>query len=174
MILEWNILHRVDSLTCTPKNSNHLLSPSRATMALDHRRVGLENKSGRILGIRQVYFTKICQQIWGCVNQPFAIFIHHILGQTVLWGVYLSWRPRTECSISQFFETNCTQSIFKMINRKLLAKPFKIFPKSPIRPNLQCDLWSSVWMNINGVTLQRNIKRIYFVYFFIYWFYDDL
>ena len=75
-----------------------------------------------------------------------------------------------------FFKTNCTQSIFRMINRKLLAKPFKIFPKSPIRPagshlyqtpNLQCDLWSSVWMNINGVTLQRNIKRIYFVCFFL-------
>ena len=53
-------------------------------MALDHRRLGLENKSGRIFAIRQVYFTKICQQIRGCVNQPFATFIHHILGQTVL------------------------------------------------------------------------------------------
>ena len=53
-------------------------------MALDHIRLGLENKSGRIFGIRQVYFTKICQQIWGCVNQPFPIFIHRILGQTVL------------------------------------------------------------------------------------------
>ena len=47
---------------------------------------------------------------------------------------YLSYRPRTECGISQFFKTNCTQSIFRTINRGLLAKPFKKFPKSPIRP----------------------------------------
>ena len=52
-------------------------------MALDNGRLGLENKSGRIFGIRQVYFTKIGQQSWGCVNQPFAIFINHILGKTV-------------------------------------------------------------------------------------------
>ena len=47
---------------------------------------------------------------------------------------YLSYRPRTECSISQFFKTNCNQSIFRTINRGLSAKPFKKFPKSPIRP----------------------------------------
>ena len=56
-----NILHRVDSLyTCTQKNSKHLRSHSRATMALDHSRLGLENKflenkSGRIFCVRQVY-----------------------------------------------------------------------------------------------------------------------
>ena len=36
-ILQWNILHRVDSLTYTPKNSNHLRSHSGTIMALDHR-----------------------------------------------------------------------------------------------------------------------------------------
>ena len=49
-------------------------------------------------------------------------------------ALYLSYRPRTECSLSLFFKTNCTQSIFRTINRWLLAKPFKKFPKSPIRP----------------------------------------
>ena len=60
-------------------------------MALDHSRLGLENKflenkSGRIFCVRQVYFTKSCQQIWLRVNQPFIPFIHHIWGETVLWG----------------------------------------------------------------------------------------
>ena len=48
MILEQNILHRVDSLICTPKkkkNSNHLRSHSRAMMALDHSRLGLVTNS---------------------------------------------------------------------------------------------------------------------------------
>ena len=67
-----------------PKNSI-------TTMALDHSRLGLENKlletkSGRIFCVRQVYFTKSCQQVWGRVNQPFILFIHHIWGETVPWG----------------------------------------------------------------------------------------
>ena len=32
------ILHQVDNLICTPKNSNHLRPHLRAIMALDHRR----------------------------------------------------------------------------------------------------------------------------------------
>ena len=60
-------------------------------MALDHSRLGLENKflenkSGRVFCIRQVYFTVSCQQVWGCVNQRFILFIHHIWGETVPWG----------------------------------------------------------------------------------------
>ena len=97
MILEWNILHRVDSHIKHPKNSNHLRSHSRAIMALDHSRLGLENKflenkSGRIFCFRQVYFTKSCQQIRGCVNQPFTLFIHHIWGETVLFIIQISAR----------------------------------------------------------------------------------
>ena len=52
-------------------------------MALDHRRLDLENKflenkSGQSFCFLQVYFTKSCQQIRGCVNQTFMLFIHHI------------------------------------------------------------------------------------------------
>ena len=63
------MLHRVDNLICTPKNwQSHL----KAIMALDHRRlIRSEKKSDRIFCVRQVYFTKSCQQIWVCVNQPF-------------------------------------------------------------------------------------------------------
>ena len=101
LMLDWgNILHGVDSLyTCTQKNSKHLRSHSRATMALDHSRLGLENKflenkSGRIFCVRQVYFTKSCQQVWGRVNQPFILFIHHIWGETVLFIIQTSDRMR--------------------------------------------------------------------------------
>ena len=37
----------------------------------------LENKSGRIFDVRQVYLTKSCQQIWVRVNQHFILFIQH-------------------------------------------------------------------------------------------------
>ena len=65
-------------------------------MALDHSRLGLENKflenkEGRILYVRQVYVTKVLPTSLGergggglGVNQPFILFIHHVRGETVL------------------------------------------------------------------------------------------
>ena len=66
-------------------------------MALDHsgsylENKFLENKSGRIFCFRQVYFAKSCQQIRGCVNQPFILFTHHICGETVLFIIQTSDR----------------------------------------------------------------------------------
>ena len=117
-----------------PKNSNHLRSHSRSIMALDHSGLGLENKileniSGRIFCVRQVYFTKSCQQFWGCVNQPSILFIHHIWGETVLFMIKTS---DTVCSIWYFIKRNCTQSIFRTINPGLLAKPFVVRAMAPI------------------------------------------
>ena len=139
-----------------PKNSI-------AIMALDHSRLDLENKSDRIFCLRQVYFTKFGQQVWGRVNQPFIAGLprarsargtephaHWIWSTSfrlvVTWltertikqyheALFLSYRPRTECSISQFRNTNCTHSIFRTIEARvlLLAKPLKKSPKSPIR-----------------------------------------
>ena len=108
-------------------------------MALDHSRLGLEkefleNKSSRIFCARQVHLTKSCQQLWERVNQHFILFYTSHLKQKYE-ALFLSYRPQTKCSISQFFKTN-THSIFRTVRstRGLLAKLFKKFPKSPIRP----------------------------------------
>ena len=96
---------KLTALCVHPKNSNHLRSHLRAITALDHSRLSLknkflENKSGRIFWVRQVYFTNSCQQIWGWVNQP--LYFLYITSEVKQY--YLSYRPRTECGISQFFE----------------------------------------------------------------------
>ena len=70
------------------KHSNHLRSHLRAIVALDHRRLirpGKQNQA-EFFCVREVYFTKSCQQIWVRVNQPFIPFVHHSWGETVLWG----------------------------------------------------------------------------------------
>ena len=161
-----------------PKNSNHQWSHSRAIMALDHFWLVLENKSGWAFCVRQVYFTQSCQLICRCVNQPFILFIHHTSGETVLWGTLFIIQTLDRMQYFQFFKTNCTQSIFRMINRGLLTKPFKKFPKSPIRPagshfwqapSLQCELWRV--FEGTSIELRFNIKN--YVYFFIKWFYND-
>ena len=70
----------------------------------------------------------------------------------------LSYRPRTECSISQFFKTNCTQSIFRTINRGPLTKPFKKFPKSPIRP-AGSHFWQAPNLQWTLIELRFNIIK---------------
>ena len=74
------IVHRVDSLICTPTNSNHLWSHWRTTMALHHSRLGLENKSGRIFLRLRSLFYKILPSNLGV----FIPFRHHIWGETIL------------------------------------------------------------------------------------------
>ena len=65
----------------------------------DYSRLGLEsnfleNESRRIFWRSTGYFTNSCQQIGGCLNQPFIIFIHHIWGETVLFIIQTSDRMR--------------------------------------------------------------------------------
>ena len=130
------IWHRFDSLICTPKISNHLRSHLRAIMALDHSRLGLENKflenkSGRIFCVRQVYFTKSCQQVWGRVNQPFILFMHHIWGEIVPWGAVFitqtSDRKQYFTILKYKLHSFNIQDDLSM--RGLLAKPLKKLSK---------------------------------------------
>ena len=130
MILEWNILHRVDSLICTPKYSNHLRSHSRAIMALNHSRLDLENKSGPIFCFRPVYFTKSCQQIWGSVNQPFILFIHHIWGETVPCIIQTSDRMQYVTNFQDKLPSVNIQNDQSWAFSETVGK----CPKSPIRP----------------------------------------
>ena len=86
-------------------------------------------------------------------------------------GLFLSYRPRAECSISQFCNTKCTHSIFRTIDRStpgLLAKQLKKFPKSliwPVGSHLRRASCGRVWMNINRVTLQHNKEFIMVIFY---------
>ena len=124
-------------------------------MALDHSRLGLENeflenKSGRIFCVRQVYLTKSRQHL--------ILLIHHIWGETAIWGAVFIIKPLTKCSISQFFKTNYPHSLFRTVRSTLglLAKPFKKFPKSPIRP-----AGSHFWQAPN---FQWTLKELFFLF----------
>ena len=146
MILEKNNLQTAQEWTKSyikliasyvhPKNSNHLRSHLRAIMALDHSRLGLENKSGQIFCVRQVYFTKSCQQVWGRVNQPFILFIHHIWGETVPWGAVfiIQTSDRMQYFTILQYKLHSFNIQDDRSTRGLLAKRLKKFPKPPIRP----------------------------------------
>ena len=80
---------------------------------------------------------------------------------------YVSYRPLTECSISQFFKTNCTQSISRTFNRGLLTKPVQKISKITYTASRFSLLASAnlQWTLIVRVTLQRNKEFIIFIFF---------
>ena len=118
-------------------------------MALDHNKLGLENKFLEKNYAEFFEFDKFTLQNLPTnlgVCKPTLLYFLYIASEAKQYyeALYLSYRPRTiECSISQFSKTNCTQSIFRTINRGLLAKPFKKFPKSPIRPAGSHNFWQA-------------------------------
>ena len=142
---------RLIALYVHQKNSNHLRSHSRAIMALDHSRLGLENKflenkSGRIFCVRQVYFTKSCQQVWGRVNQPFILFIHHIWGETVLFIIQTSDRMRYftifqdklhSVNIQDDQSWAFSETVQNISKITYTASQFSLLTSS----NFQCELW---------------------------------
>ena len=141
-----------------PKNSNHLRSHSRAIMALDHSRLGLENKflenkSGRIFCVRQVYFTKSCQQVWGRVNQPFILFIHHIWGETVLFIIQTSERMQYFTIFQDKLHSVNIQDDQSWAFSENVQKMSKITYAASRFSHLTSAKFA---VNINRVTLQRN------------------
>ena len=102
-----------------PKNSI-------AIMALDHSILGPRKQ---ILGKQfranflpsKVYVTNSCQQVfWGRVKKPFILFIY-ITSEVKQYheALFLSYSPRSECSISQFCNTNYTRSTFRTIEARV-------------------------------------------------------
>ena len=149
------------ALYVLPKNSNHLRSHSRSIMALDHSRLGLENKffgnkSGRIFCVRRVYLTKSCQQIWECVNQPFTLFIHDIWGETVLFIIQTSDRmPYFTIFQDKLHSVNIQNDqswVFSETVQKISKITYMASRCSLLTNSVsQCELWSRVWMNSNRV-----------------------
>ena len=135
-------------------------------MALDHSRLGLENKSGRIFCVRQVYFTKSCQQVWGRVNQPFILFIHYIWGETVLWNAvfFIQTSERMQCFTILQYKLYSFNIQDDRSTRGILAKPLKKKKSKITYTASRFSLLTSakfavraviVWMNTNRVTLQH-------------------
>ena len=79
-------------------------------------------------------------------------------------GLFLSYRPRAECSISQFCNTKCTHSIFRTIDRSTCGPLAK-----QLKKNFQSHFCRAscgrVWMNINRVTLQHNKEFIMVIFY---------
>ena len=121
MILEWNILHRVDSLICTPKKqqSSSITFKSHNGYWSQQFRPGEQIR--RISWVRQVYFTKSCQHLGVGKSTFYAFYTSHLRWNSTMRRCIYTPRPRTGCSISQFFKTNCTQPIFSQYSGRSIV-----------------------------------------------------
>ena len=142
-------------------------------MALDHSRLGLENeflenKSGRIFCVRQVYLTKSCQQLWVRVNQHFVPFIHHIWGETVIWGAVFIIQTSDKMEYFTIFQDKLHS--FNIQNRTKLAWAFRKTVQKISKITYTASRFSFLTsakfsVNIRRVTLQHNKE---FIEFFFY------
>ena len=97
------ILHRVDSLICTPKKKstgNLLRSHLRAIMVVDHSSLGvenkfMENKSGRIFAFDKFTLQNLANES-GCVQTSLLYFLYVTSEVKEYYeALFLSYRTQT-------------------------------------------------------------------------------
>ena len=157
-----------------PKYRNHLRPHLRAIMALDHSRLGLENefleiKSGRIFCVRQIYLTKSCQQRWVRVNPQFILFIHHIWGETVIWGAVFIIQTSDKMQYFSVFPDKFHS--FNIQNRTKHAWAFSKTVQKISKITYTASRFSLLTsakfsVNIKRVTFQHNKEFIVFIFFY--------
>ena len=142
-----------------PNNGNHLRSHLRAIMSLDHSWLGLENeflenKSGRIFCVRQVYLTKSCQQLWVRVNQHCILFIHHIWGETVIWGTVFIIQTSDKMQYFTIFQAKL--HLFNIQNRMKHAWAFS----KTVKKISKITYTASQFSFLTSAKFSVNIKRV--------------
>ena len=102
------------------------LKNSIAIMVLAHSTLGKQMRPNFLRSISLLY--KILPTSLGTCKPTFYTFYksHLRWNSTMRRCFFLSYRPRTECSISQFCNTNCTHSIFRTIEARVSETVKKI------------------------------------------------
>ena len=136
-------------------------------MALDHSRSGPENRSGRIFFVRHVYLTKSCQNLGACKSTFHTLYTSHLRWNSTMRRCFYHTDLRQNAVFKIFQEKLHSLNIHKhRSTRWLLAKPFKKFPKSPIRPACS-HFWQAQNLQWTLKELRFNIRRNLFCLFFI-------
>ena len=103
------------------------------------------------------------------INQHFVLFIHHIWGETVIWGAVFILQISDKMQYFTIFQEKLPP--FNIQNhrspRGLLAKPFKKTSKITYSASRFSLLTSAKFsVNIKRVTLQNDKEFIVFIFLF--------
>ena len=78
MILEWNILHRVDIPICTPKKQQSSSITFKSHNGYWSQKFRPGEQIRRISWVRQVYFTKSCQHLGVSKSTFYTFYTSHL------------------------------------------------------------------------------------------------
>ena len=166
------ILHRVDSLICTPKNwqSSHFL---RTIMALDHRRLIRPGKKFRpnFLRSTSLLYKILPTNLGACKPTLYTIYTSHLRwNSTMRHCLYHTDLGQQNAVFDNFaIQIAIIQYSGRSKHSWALAKPLKNFQNhlygQPVQTFAVLVL-ASVWMNINTVKLQHNKEFIMFIFYF--------
>ena len=106
---------------------------------------------------------KTCQQIRGCVNQPFTIFIHHIWGETVLFIIQTSDRMQYFTIFQHKLHSVNIQDDQLWALKETVQKISKITYTASLSSH-RLLTGAKFALNINGVRLQHNREFIMFIF----------
>ena len=106
--------------------------------------------------------------MWGCVNQPFILSIHHIWSETVLFIIQASDRIRYFTIFQDKLHSVNVQDDQSWAFSETVQKISKI-TNTAAGSHFYCELsvWSSVWMNVNRDTLQHNHEFIIIIFCYL-------
>ena len=138
-------------------------------MALDHRRLIRPEKKIRTIFLRSTSLLCVIlpTNLGTCKPTFYTIYTSHLRWNSTMRYCFY----HTDLGQNAVFHNLTLQYKLHSFNiqddrsmHALLAKRLKKIPKPPIRPAgshfRQCEMLSSVWMNINRVTLQHNKEYI--------------
>ena len=124
--LEWTKSYiKLIALYVHPKNSNHLRSPLRAIMALDHCRFNEKQILGKQI---RPNFLRSTSLLYKILLTNLGACIHHIWGETIQTSERMQYFTILQYKLHSFNIQDDRST------GGLLAKPLKKFPKSTIRP----------------------------------------
>ena len=122
----------------------------------------LENKSGRIFCILRVYLKKSCQQLWVRVNEHFILFIHHIWGETVIWGAVFIIQTSDKMQYFTIFQDKYSEP---SKHTWAFSKTVQKISKNPYTASRFSLLTSAKFsVSIKRVTLPHNKEFIVFIF----------
>ena len=158
------MLHRVDSPICPPKKQQSSSITLWLLIIVDQ--AWKTNQAEFFRSTCLPY--KILPKTSVRVNQPFILFIHHIWGETVLWGAVFIIQISDKMQYFKIFQEKLHSfNIHKhRSTRWLLAKPFKKISKITYTASLFSLLTSATFaVNIKRVTLQHKKEFILFIFY---------
>ena len=157
------MLHRVDSPICPPKKQQSSSITLWLLIIVDK---AWKTNQAEFFSFDMFTLQNLAKNLGACKPTFHTFYTSHLRWNSTMRRCFYQTDLRQN-AVFHNFSRNCTHSIFNIEARVgFLAKPFKKFPKSPIRP-ASSHFWQAQNLQWTLKELRFNIRRNLFCLFFI-------